>query len=101
MKENFNFIDDPLLRKEMEIAHEVLFDTNLDLVRYMCSISYQELKRMYDLDEFSSEIHILLNYSKISIQNTEIILYYLHEICWLGFDNWVQKYIQNRNGSYI
>lgn len=101
MKENFDFIDNQRLRNEIKNAYEVMIDTDLDLVRYMSSLSLQEIKFMCDSEQFSSEIHIILNYSKISKKYTEFILYSLYSICWDGFQNWTKMYIKNKKSINI
>lgn len=85
---NFNFIHDDNLRNDLKATYEVLTDVELDLMRYMCSISCDDINVMIENNEFSCEINTLLSYSKISKNNTSIVLNSMYSICWYGFNTW-------------
>lgn len=85
---NFDFIQDGNLRNDLKATYEVLSDVELDLMRYMCSISCDDIYIMIENNEFSCEINTLLSYSKISKNNTSIVLNSMHSICWSGFNIW-------------
>lgn len=91
MRTDFDFISDIVLRKDLRVAYEVLTDVELDIMRYMCSITQQELTYMVDNKKYSCEIQTLLGYSKINEKNTDIVLYSMYDICWCGFSSWKAK----------
>lgn len=88
MRTDFDFISDVVLRKDHIIAYEVLTDVELDMMRYMCSITQQELTYMIESKKYSCEIQTLLNYSKIHEKNIDIVLNSMHDICWCGYSTW-------------
>ena len=105
-KNRFEFIKDDTLKKDLANAYEVLFDPQFDLVRYMTSISNEDMFTMVEstmspiadndaspiFEHLSSELYTLLSYSKPQNKHVSCVLFSMYEICINGFDTWKDNF---------